>query len=320
MTIPSVIQGLVETEGGKVFELDSPKGAKWLESVNSFRYEPTGGNKPYTVRQETKKGGDYWYAYRKVKGLLHKRYIGATSSLSVPKLEEIAEALNTPQQSRVTEIVTDTVTYKPADDELTALKVQVQALQKSLEALRNEVLGKLQMGDAFESPELVTEVTDDGLLTELGNLKTESEALRQELAEVRAENQEWRNAFARKDQTVIQAKEAADFEYKVWEREFTEMESERDDLGQTLTETKQQYSSLLASLNQELASLRSQLETLKAENESLRTAQPVAEFELPEAPELLNKLKAKRKKATASLADIEAILGILEELTPDEGN
>jgi hypothetical protein len=34
--------------------------------------------------------------------------------------------------------------------------------------------------------------------------------------------------------------------------------------------------------------------------------------DLPDAATLLNKLKAKRKKATASLADIEAILEILE--------
>jgi len=36
-------------------------------------------------------------------------------------------------------------------------------------------------------------------------------------------------------------------------------------------------------------------------------------LELPEASALLNRLKAKRKKATASLADIEAILEIIEE-------
>jgi len=36
-------------------------------------------------------------------------------------------------------------------------------------------------------------------------------------------------------------------------------------------------------------------------------------LELPEASILLNRLKAKRKKATASLADIEAILEILEQ-------
>ncbi len=36
-------------------------------------------------------------------------------------------------------------------------------------------------------------------------------------------------------------------------------------------------------------------------------------LELPEASFLLNKLKAKRKKSTASLADVDAILEILEE-------
>jgi hypothetical protein len=47
---------------------------------------------------------------------------------------------------------------------------------------------------------------------------------------------------------------------------------------------------------------------LRDEVDRLRSA-----LELPEASVLLNRLKAKRKKATASLADIEAILDILEE-------
>ena len=47
---------------------------------------------------------------------------------------------------------------------------------------------------------------------------------------------------------------------------------------------------------------------LREEVRRLRSA-----LELPEASVLLNRLKAKRKKATASLADIEAILEILEE-------
>jgi hypothetical protein len=47
---------------------------------------------------------------------------------------------------------------------------------------------------------------------------------------------------------------------------------------------------------------------LRDEVDRLRSA-----LELPEASVLLNKLKAKRKKSTALLADIEAILEILEE-------
>jgi len=64
-------------------------------------------------------------------------------------------------------------------------------------------------------------------------------------------------------------------------------------------------------LNQQLASVRSQLETVQAENEELKTSQPATEFEALEASELLNRLKAKRKKATASLADIEALLEMM---------
>jgi len=159
MAIPSVVQGTIETEDGKVIELDSPKGSAWLESTTSFRYEPVGANKPYTVRKEAKKGGDYWYSYRKVAGRLHKKYMGKSSELSTAKLEEIAEALNTPPQPRVTDKVTDGVTEatkannqqvtdKVTDshtaDRLTALELQVQALQESLEALWSALPGKLR--------------------------------------------------------------------------------------------------------------------------------------------------------------------------------
>ena len=47
---------------------------------------------------------------------------------------------------------------------------------------------------------------------------------------------------------------------------------------------------------------------LRDEVDRLRSA-----LELPEASVLLNKLKAKHKKSTASLADVDAILEILEE-------
>jgi chromosome segregation ATPase len=65
-------------------------------------------------------------------------------------------------------------------------------------------------------------------------------------------------------------------------------------------------------LNEQLAAVRSQLETLRAENEKLKANQLADQFELPEAADLLNKLKAKRKKSKTDLADLEAILEILE--------
>ncbi|PSB25806.1 hypothetical protein C7B69_12285 [filamentous cyanobacterium Phorm 46] len=244
MTIPSVVQGTVEF-AGKIFELDSPRGATWLESVTSFRFEPATANKPYTVRKEAGKSGDYWYGYRKMSGRLHKKYIGRSSELNTAKLEEIAEALNTPPQSRVTgkvtevtdttnQGVTDRVTDTVTIEEFTALKSQVQSLQESLEALLVGLPGKSDAGDFEELPA----VTDSKLQIEIGNLRDENEALRAELAEI-----------------------------------------------------------------------RSQLATVQATASA--TASP--ELKLPEASDMLNKLKAKRKKSSASLADVEAILEMIEK-------
>lgn len=66
--------------------------------------------------------------------------------------------------------------------------------------------------------------------------------------------------------------------------------------------------------------LQSQLTTVQAENERLRTTQLVTEFELPEASDLLNRLKAKRRKSKTDLGDVEAILEMIEGLTPSKGN
>ena len=74
-----------------------------------------------------------------------------------------------------------------------------------------------------------------------------------------------------------------------------------------------------AQIQAELESLRANYEALletsarvttklRDEVDRLRSA-----LELPEASVLLNKLKAKRKKSTVSLADVDAILEIIEE-------
>jgi chromosome segregation ATPase len=291
MAIASVVQGLIETEGGKVFELDSPKGSAWLESIASFRYEPTGANKPYTVRQETKKGGDYWYGYRKVAGKLHKKYIGKSSELSTAKLEEIAEALNTPQQPKVTQVA-DTVTQVTeannqqvtdsyTAERVTALELQMQVLRESLEALRSELVGKSEGLDNCSKLPNPYEVTDSELQIELSNLKTE-------LGNLATENEKLRADYDAllESSTVITNK-----------------------------------------LRQEVQELRSQLTTERADREEsetelsdLKQKSAIAGKDLPEAADLYNELKARRKKSGSSLADVELILEMIEKLTPDEGD
>jgi len=52
---------------------------------------------------------------------------------------------------------------------------------------------------------------------------------------------------------------------------------------------------------------------LQAELETYKQQQPATASELPAPADLLNKLKGKRKKSKADLADLEAIVEILEE-------
>lgn len=80
-----------------------------------------------------------------------------------------------------------------------------------------------------------------------------------------------------------------------------ELEEELDDREKEVAELRRN----LSDRDKELEQLRSELSDLK------QKSAPASE--LPEAADLLNKLKAKRKKSPVTLADIEAILGMIEE-------
>jgi len=342
MAIASVVQGLIETEDGKVFELDSCKGSAWLESIGSFRYKPTGANKPYTVRQETKKGGDYWYGYRKVAGKLHKKYIGKSSELSTAKLEEIAEALNTPQQPRVTQVadtvtqvteasnqqVTETVTDSRTDERVTALELQMQALLESLEALRSELLGKPEGLVNFSELPNPYEVTDSELQIELSNLKTKLSNLATENEKIRADydallesstvvtnklRQEVQEVRSQLETEKTRGEELWE-ELSDTEQALAEVRSENSELKKTCAELRSQLEQERADREEveaQLADRGEQLRQLLSELADLKQKSATAS-ELPEAADLLNQLKSKRKKSKTELADLEAILEILE--------
>jgi len=85
--------------------------------------------------------------------------------------------------------------------------------------------------------------------------------------------------------------------------------------GENIVSEPRDTAQMQAELESIRANYKALLETsarvttkLRDEVDRLRSA-----LELPEASVLLNKLKAKRKKSTASLADVDAILEILEE-------
>jgi hypothetical protein len=276
MTIPSVMQGLIETEDGKVFELDSPKGSAWLESRGSFRFEPSSDSKPYTVRKES---GIYWYGCRKVAGKVRKKYIGKSSEVTVANLEKIAEALEIPPVPRANKVaeVAEKVTEvaekvtEVAQDRLTALELQVANLQKAVEALQEALPGKLESGDSLELPKVDNEVAEQ-LQNELGNLKDENERLQASYAALLESS------------TVVTNK---------------------------LREEVQELRAQLATERTSREPIETELAKLAAAREENKKSAP-AEKNLPEAADLLNKLKAKRKKSKTDLADLEVILELLQ--------
>jgi len=125
-----------------------------------------------------------------------------------------------------------------------------------------------------DSPELLkhnAEVTDEGLQSEIGNLKTENEILKADYAKL---------------------------------------------LESSIHVTNK--------LRQEVQKLRSQLETGRADQEKIEAelseikqnsalAATLSEKSTPDAATILSQLRAKRKKSPVLLADIEAILEIIDK-------
>jgi chromosome segregation ATPase len=307
MAIPVVIQGTVEVEG-KVFELDSPKGGAWLETIGSFRFEPSGDGKPCTIRREP---SGYWYGCRKVAGKVCKKYIGKTSELSTARLEKIAEALDVPPEARVSKVaeVAQKVTQQVAQnaeaaevaevaqDRLTALELEVASLRKALEDLQEALPGKLESGDSLELPKVDDKVTE-GLQNELGNLKAENEALKTDIETLR-------RSLAKSD-TLINLRN----------QEIAALTCRLAAKDETIAETGEQFDRL----DQEVTQLRSQLDQERADREEaerelsdLKQKSVTSGKSLLAAAELLNQLKTRRKKSSASLADVELILEMIEE-------
>ena len=124
-----------------------------------------------------------------------------------------------------------------------------------------------------DSPELLkpnVEVTDEGLQTEIGNLKAQNEKL------------------------------TADYNARL-----------------------ESSTHVTNKLRQEVQELRSQLETERADREGIEAelselkqnsapAATLSEKVIPDAATILSQLRARRKKSKTDLADLEAILEILE--------
>ena len=157
-----------------------------------------------------------------------------------------------------------------------------------------------------DSPELlkpiagVTEVTDSELQIELGNLKAENENLRQKLAESRDTIESLKQELAENTRYYTARLNEAGATIGIFKDKLEAVQAK-----------KQRLQNDLGNSQAEVIELRSQLAAERVEREENKKSAPV-EKDLPEAADLLNKLKAKRKKSKTDLADLEAILELLQ--------
>src|SRR5215210_4229549 len=97
---PYVADGMLrvpEPSGRPEIEVDSASWAAWLTdpATRSFSFRGSGGR--YTARKEHRsRGGEYWVAYRKRGGKLHKAYLGKAQDLTLVRMNDVAAALTGP--------------------------------------------------------------------------------------------------------------------------------------------------------------------------------------------------------------------------------
>jgi hypothetical protein len=121
---------------GTAIHLHSVRGQKWLNDPKNRIFRYFAGERSFTARKETSKTGqaDYWYAYRKVAGKLHKRYAGKSEDMSFFRLYEVATALDTSPEPRRTALKTVDVTQdlSVTNSEIVRLQALVEDLQREL--------------------------------------------------------------------------------------------------------------------------------------------------------------------------------------------
>src|ERR671920_2282306 len=104
--IPEVAYGVLhvlEPSGGPEIAVDSPSWVSWLThpATRSFSFHSPSGR--CTARKEHRsRGGEYWVAYRKQGGKLHKAYLGKAQDVTLARLEGVAAVM----ADRGSEVVT----------------------------------------------------------------------------------------------------------------------------------------------------------------------------------------------------------------------
>src|SRR5829696_6105624 len=94
---PYVADGMLhvpELSGRPEIEVGSASWAAWLTDPATRSFSFQGSSCRYTARKEHRsRGSEYWVAYRKRGGKLHKAYLGKAQDVTLARLTDVAAAL-----------------------------------------------------------------------------------------------------------------------------------------------------------------------------------------------------------------------------------
>src|SRR5215204_1584387 len=95
--IPQVTDGVLhvlDPSGGLEIAVASPSWIAWLTDLATRSFSFQGLSCRYTARKEHRsRGGEYWVAYRKQGGKLHKAYLGKAEDVTLDRLEDVAAVM-----------------------------------------------------------------------------------------------------------------------------------------------------------------------------------------------------------------------------------
>jgi LuxR family maltose regulon positive regulatory protein len=85
---------VLDSSGGPEIAVASPSWIAWLTDPATYSFSFQGPSCRYTARKEHRsRGGEYWVAYRKQGGKLHKAYLGKAEDVTLARLEDVAAVM-----------------------------------------------------------------------------------------------------------------------------------------------------------------------------------------------------------------------------------
>src|SRR5919112_1442323 len=96
--IPQVADGVLhvlDPSDRPEIAVASPSWIAWLTDPETRSFSFQGASCRYTARKERRsRGGEYWVAYRKQGGKLHKAYLGKAEDVTLARLEDVAAVMS----------------------------------------------------------------------------------------------------------------------------------------------------------------------------------------------------------------------------------